>query len=555
MMSRRREVVLVCAYFLVVSSLLTWPLLPRMTEALSSSPDSLLNAWAMSWTFHSLSRHPLSLFDANIFFPRPDTLAYSEHLFGISVLVSPLFAATANLPLAYNVAFLASFVLSGIGMYLLVRELTGSPWAAVASGTIFLAAPYRFGHLLQIQLLTLQWFPFLFWCVLRFLRHGQRRHLGGAVIFATLQALSSNYYLLYLALSVVLFALVLAIAGRELVTRRNLALLALGAVAVLTLCLPFVLPYLRTREQGFYRRYEDVVHHSASLGDYFAPSRFNRTPYERWLPPADRPEKTLLPGLAAMAFALAGVFTRDQGEPGRRVFRLFAIAITATAVLLSLGPELRWGSSVFPLPYRFFYRHLPGFGGIRVPARMAVLALFGIAVLAGLGISTLIEKRKRVLGIAFVALLLLEYRTYSLEDVFPRAPAPSPAHQWLARKETSGAVLVLPIHEGSDIVKESLAMYQSTAHFRPLVNGYSGWWPNDYWELVGRLRSFPTARSLRFLLERAPIRFILVQYDRIPAPRRRELERGMERYQEKIPLVFRLGDEAVYEIAGPLDRS
>ncbi len=98
-------------------------------------------------------------------------------------------------------------------------------------------------------------------------------------------------------------------------------------------------------------------------------------------------------------------------------------------------------------------------------------------------------------------------------------------------------------------------MYQSTAHFLPLVNGYSGWWPNDYWELVGRLRHFPTARSVRFLLERAPVRYIVVHYDRIPEPRRRELETGMDRYRESMPLVFRKGDEAVYEVREPADPS
>src|SRR5512145_857050 len=97
------------AYFLLASLYFTWPLLPRMTTALSSSPDSLLNAWALGWSFHILPRNPLALFDANIFFPRPDTLAYSEHLFGITVLVWPVFAATGNLPLTYNVALLASF--------------------------------------------------------------------------------------------------------------------------------------------------------------------------------------------------------------------------------------------------------------------------------------------------------------------------------------------------------------------------------------------------------------------------------------------------------------
>jgi hypothetical protein len=98
-------------------------------------------------------------------------------------------------------------------------------------------------------------------------------------------------------------------------------------------------------------------------------------------------------------------------------------------------------------------------------------------------------------------------------------------------------------------------MYFSTAHFKPLVNGYSGWWPNDYWELVGRLRHFPTARSLRFLLERVPVRYVVVHYDRIPRPRRRELEAGMERYRDVLPAAFRSGSDVVYEVLEPNDPS
>ena len=539
-------------YFLLASLWLTWPLLPRMATALSSSPDSLLNAWALGWNFHILPRDPLSLFDANIFFPRPDTLAYSEHLFGITVLVWPVFAVTKNLPLAYNVAVLSSFVLSGIGMYLLVREITGSRWAALVSGTIFLGAPYRFGHLLQLQLLTLQWFPFVFWCALRFLREGRRHQLAGVVVFSLLQALSCNYYMVYLALAVVLFALSLGIYGRELLNRRKITQLVLGAAAVTALSVPFLLPYARNRERGFYRRYEDVVYYSASLRDYFTPSRFNRPPYAPWLPPRSRSERALLPGLGAFALALVGV---GVGRGRDRLFLLFSILLSATAVVLSLGPELRWGDAVLPLPYRFFYRHLPGFDSIRVPARISVLALFGIAVLAGLGASTLVSKWKRPFAIALLGLLLFEYRTYPLDSVFPEAPADSAAHLWLAQEKSRGAVLVLPIHEGEEIMNESLAMYQSRAHFQPLLNGYSGWWPNDYWELVGRLRHFPTARSLRFLLERAPVRYVVVHYDRIPGHLRRELEKGMERYRESMPIVFRSGDEAVYEIRVPADPS
>ncbi len=541
-----------CGYFLLASAYFTWPLLPRMTMALSSSPDSLLNAWALGWSFHILPEDPLSLFDANIFFPRPDTLAYSEHLFGIAVLVWPVFAATGNLPLAYNVALFSSFALSGIGMYLLVHEITANRWAALVSGTIFLAAPYRFGHLLQLQLLTLQWFPFVFWCALRFLREGKSRQLAGIALFSLLQALSSNYYMVYLALAVTLFALSLGVFGRALLSRRKVLLLSLGAAIVTALTLPFLLPYVRNRDRGFHRRYEDVVLHSASLRDYASPSRFNHPPYEALLPSQSPPEKALLPGFAALGLALVGM---GAGRSRDRWFWFFCIVLTATAVVLSLGPEMRLFGSAVPLPYRFFYRNLPGFDSIRVPARIAVLALFGIAVLAGLGASVLVARWKRPCAIALLGLLLFEYRTYPLESVFPKAPAPSAAHTWLAQTKARGAVLVLPIHEGRDIQRESLPMFHSTAHFLPLVNGYSGWWPNDYWELVGRIRHFPTSRSIRYLLERAPVRYIVVHYDRIPEPRRSELEKGMERYRKSMPMVFRHGDEAVYELREPADPS
>jgi hypothetical protein len=253
-----------------------------------------------------------------------------------------------------------------------------------------------------------------------------------------------------------------------------------------------------------------------------------------------------------MALALVGV---GAGRNRDRLIWLFCIVLTGTAVVLSLGPELRTAEGVVSLPYRFFYRHVPGFDSIRVPARISVLALFGIAVLAGLGVWALLKRWRKRIAIAILGLLLLEYRVYSLQDVFPEAPIPSDADLWLARAEAPGPVLILPIHEGREIQRESLRMYQSTVHFLPLVNGYSGWWPNDYWELVGRLRHFPTARSVRFLLERAPVRYVVVHFDRIPEPRRRELEKGMERYRDSMPLVFRKGGDAIYEVRGPFDPS
>ena len=70
-------------FFVAVTSWLTWPLTSRLTTGLSASPDALLNYWALAWNFHILPQAPLAYFDANIFAPRPDTLAYSEHLLAL----------------------------------------------------------------------------------------------------------------------------------------------------------------------------------------------------------------------------------------------------------------------------------------------------------------------------------------------------------------------------------------------------------------------------------------------------------------------------------------
>ncbi len=525
-----------------------------MSTALSWNPDSLLNCWALGWDYHALASDPFSLFDANIFAPRPDTLAYSEHLFGIAVIVWPFYFVTGNLVFAYNVAIFLSFVLSGLGMYLLSRELTDNRWAALVSGTIFLAAPYRFMHLVHVQLLTLQWFPLVFWFLFRFLRDGRKLALAGVVVFSLLQALSCNYYAAYLSFSIVVFGIILLVFGRSLLNWRRVLLLAGGTVAVFVVLLPFVLPYQRNRDRGFYRRYEDVVHFSASTTDYFRPSSFNKAPHFRWLPQRTGSAKSLFPGFGALAFALAGLYfgiKATQDDLPRRIMWLFFVIVSIASIVLSFGPELRLGENVVSLPYRFFYRHVPGFGGMRAPVRISVLALLGSSALVGWGVAGILARvgrLERSLALGCVAFLLFEYQTYPLTRVFTPAPTIPMVHKWLNTAPAKGAVLVLPIHEGEDIVKESLYMYYSTQHWRPLVNGYSGWWPNDYWELVGRLRHFPTARILRFLLERAPVRYVVVHYDRIPEVKRRHLEAAMHRYRERMPVRFRIGNDVVYEI-------
>src|SRR5262249_699640 len=57
--------------------------------------------------------------------------------------------------------FLSSFVLASFGMYLLMLRVTRNRYAAFVAGVAFAFAPYRLASLAHIQLLTVQWLPFV----------------------------------------------------------------------------------------------------------------------------------------------------------------------------------------------------------------------------------------------------------------------------------------------------------------------------------------------------------------------------------------------------------
>ena len=547
------------AFFLILTAILTWPLLTRMSDGISTSPDSLLNLWALAWNYHVLPSDPLSFFDANIFFPRQDTLAYSEHLFGVALLAAPAYLATGNAIFAYNVAIALSFFLSGIGMYLLVYELTGNRWAALASGVIYAAAPYRFLQLFHVQLLSYQWFPFVFLYLWRFLREGRPRQLVAVAVFSILQIWSCNYYAMYLSLALALLGIVLLLVGRSTLNRKKVLLLAAGAAVVALSTLPFFLPYERNRvEQGYYRRYEDVLQFSAEPLDYLRPSAYNKVFYVDYLPRQLRSEKALFPGVLAMILGGVGFFAtrrkkKSDREPVQRVARAFFLVLTIFGFVLSLGPRLELGETTIFLPYGFLYRHVPGFQGLRVPARITVLFLIGLAVFAGWGLTWLLERARQwkgglqhAVGVAVALLLIFEYQSYSLARILPPAPPIPPVYQWLATQPGDFGVLELPIHE--DITRESMRMYYSTAHFKDLANGFSGWWPNDYWVLVGRMRYFPTSGILRFLERDVPVSLILIHYDEYSERQRAKLRHDMQRYHERMPIRAQFGQDVVYEL-------
>src|SRR5512142_2188895 len=110
--------------FLALTLVMTNPLVLHLASAVEDKRDALLNTWIIAWVGHSLLTDPLHLFNTNIFYPYPNTLAFSETLLPQGLLVLPINLASGNTILGYNSVLLFSFWLAAYAMYLFVYDLT-----------------------------------------------------------------------------------------------------------------------------------------------------------------------------------------------------------------------------------------------------------------------------------------------------------------------------------------------------------------------------------------------------------------------------------------------
>src|SRR4051794_5781045 len=227
--------------FIALAVLHTWPLATNPAHlSRNDNADTVLNEWTLAWVAHQLPRHPRQLFDANIFYPEPLTLAYTEAMIVQGVLAMPVFAAGGSPVLAYNLTLIAGFALTGWAFCLLLRAWTGSWLAGYASGSL---AAFNAPSLMRLPHLQIQHVEFIAAVLFALDRVIVSRRWRDAVwlgIGFALQALTSVYLLVFTTW-VVLFAAL----GRvgEWARRQPLQALARFAAAG-TVALVVLAPYL-----------------------------------------------------------------------------------------------------------------------------------------------------------------------------------------------------------------------------------------------------------------------------------------------------------------------
>jgi len=485
------ELARVIVVMMAVAAAMNFRLVTQLGSVLPNDlGDPLLNTFILGWDADRLLHGLQGVWDAPFYFPRRDTLAYSEHLLGIAIFTAPVQWLTGNPVLAYNVAHLGSYVLAGVGMYLLARSLWGRADAAWVAAIAFACAPYRVAQTSHLQTLMSGWMPIGLWALHRYFGTRSRRALAVFAVAFILQALSNGYYLYFFAVPVVV--VVLAELGRRAVRfdggtagwlrrlRIPLVELSVAAVAILAVLAPVAAAYIRVRERmGLHRVVDEIQGFSAVLGDYL------RRPGDLWLwqraLKTGEGEREMFPGLVVTVLAVVALATSWRPRPdddagaatGRRAIAWLYAVILGLAVWMSLGP----GSIGL---YRLLLDVVPGLNGLRVPTRIATVVSLALAMLAAGGTAWICARlRPRAAAVVAGALALAIGaeglgRERPVRPFDPAQPRRAELNAWIRQGPQAG-VLELP---ASEIVAPATMtlQYQFSAllHGRPVVNGYSG---------------------------------------------------------------------------------
>lgn len=523
-----------------LTAVLTYPLAFQFDRVgRVNTDDGRWSIWVVSWVAHALTTDPAGVYQANIFYPQRNALAFSEANLVEGAIAVPVWAVTRNPFATHNFAALVSFVIAFAGAYYLTRHLTGSRAGAAVAAILYAFSPFTFARTAHIQLLFTGGIPF---CLLAFHRLADRPTAARALVLGLalwLQALACAYYGIFAGLMVGLATLVVAATRRRWRDRDYWIGIGLAAFVSIALTVPFFLPYLSVqKDAGFARTLDDARMYSADLGAWLASAAWA---HRWWLPWIGSFNEVLFPGGVALGLGVGGLVLALRHAASRELVLIYGLT-AGLAIWLSFGPDAGL--------YTVFYRTVPVFTFLRAPARIGIVVVLCLAVFAGLAVRRLLEGRPRpATWTGAIALVAIAELFQAPLTAFRPVPPFADAYRTLA-VQPPGPVVEFPyFYERSDFPRHAYYMLNSATHWMPLVNGYSDHIPQEFRDTVRPISSFPTRESFQ-ILGKAGARYVMFHLNMYDARSRQRLLERIDTYRAYLRPLVQEGDVWLFEIVG-----
>lgn len=488
---------------LLVAIVATWPLLPSLAGALPLGTEHeatvpLFNLWTLWWDADRVPHGFRGLWTAPIFHPLEGTFTFSEPMLLQGITLSPLWWMGAPPAAIYNLAILFTLVCNGLATRSLARALGASRNAALLAALAGVTLPYTAKVLGVLPVLPLFGTIWALAALVRFGEKGGWRPAALAILAFAAQLLAGQQMAL-LSLPFLLLAGLAALAEQRF---RARSIATLGALAILGALV--LSPIARTassfhEKYGFTRSEEVVAALSAQVQDFTTRPGSSRLAF----PPREDTYRGdtggLFPGFLLLGLGAAGAWLGwRQGE--RRIWIVCLLVCVAVGGLLALGLNLRIGDW---RPFASLREVVPGLRTLRSPFRAVAISQAVLAVLAALALARLASwrgKTGRILALALGVLMAAE-NLASPGVLVPTPTNPRTAWtSWLREQPGMLNVAHVPLPRGlhvSDYEVETWRMFAQIDHHRPLLNGYSGYFPSGYGTFqVDMDQNFPSERLL-----------------------------------------------------------
>jgi len=349
-------------FFILITIIQLYPFSIYPFNRVHDLGDPLLNSYILWWVGDKLFHDPLNVFNANIYYPHHNTIAFSDNMLPLAFFAYPFYLITKNPIFSYNAILLISFVINAYAIFLLAYKLTNNSFSGIISGLIFSFSSYKMMHISHIQLLASMWIPLYFLYLHKFLENNKFKDSIFFAFFFLLQALSSVYYGLF-SISILIFILPLFLFIFKRINIDSLLKLILPLFIAGLILFLLSIPYMENFKKFHFKR---PLFYGAELQNYLAPLPQNII-FGKLLSNFGTHEKYLFPGFIALALAIFSLIEEKNNHiyyrknnkiwlkliPLIKKFLLFfTIANLFFIVLIILSKELSIGFNLFKHPLR-----------------------------------------------------------------------------------------------------------------------------------------------------------------------------------------------------------
>ncbi len=407
---------IVIGFFIGVALVMTYPLITHFRTSIpGDGGDNGLFLWDSFWVKHALvDLHQSPFYTDLIAFPhRVDLTFHTLALFN-SVASVPFQLIFGLIP-AFNLIFLAGFVLTGWGTYLLIKFLTKNILAGLISGVMLAFAPYvmvrSLGH---FNLSTIWPIPFFLFFLMRMLYKKGWHNAILAGLFAGILCLNElQYAVLIVFFSLLIYIVYLIAEAKRFLISTFLIKSVIMILVALIVFSPLLIPALKGYQENQLEKIslDRYQQYSADLVRFVVPSHLS-TFFGDWaykvksVVAGGGTEGTVFLGYTVLALVLSAIIfaavlfqlrkhkkiKKDDGK--MRIWTWFSIAVVF--LILAMGPILHfWGKTEFqvsnihfkvPLPFVAIYQ-IPFIGDLRAPSRFSIFAMVCLVVIAGIALA------------------------------------------------------------------------------------------------------------------------------------------------------------------------